>query len=294
MQKVIQIRDAVLKTLKVEVKSLTISGKQMTLAVFRQLVEEPLINVETGELKGVPWGTVNYYWGDCKPLGNYNGHLHVVWQKGDELRRSCECAPQLRERRLDFAQTGAALILAYREKPDCQRKPGKFETDKYSWPRWMSIEASKLDPNARKLIEGYPFIRPYGGNDDYVERARADHEARREKVLEDKRTNFLPDLRESDLARVLAPFDEAAAQKQHEEAIDFFSSQVAEYQAKVANLYRDRYAKDLGWPLEIEAVSPDDAARLFSDVVAAERARFELHQKNFAALETMDQLFIAV
>ena len=60
MEKVIQIRDAVLKTLKVEVKSLTISGKQMTLAVFRQLIEEPLINVETGELKGVPWGTVNY------------------------------------------------------------------------------------------------------------------------------------------------------------------------------------------------------------------------------------------
>jgi hypothetical protein len=29
-------------------------------------------------------GKVNYFWGGCEP-----NHLHIVWQRGDELRQSC-------------------------------------------------------------------------------------------------------------------------------------------------------------------------------------------------------------
>lgn len=71
---------AVIKTASVDVRVLTLDGKQVTLAVFRQLRQESLHDVD----QPVIWGTVNYFFGDCKP-----GHLHVVWQRGDELLRDC-------------------------------------------------------------------------------------------------------------------------------------------------------------------------------------------------------------
>ena len=79
------VHNANVTTAAVEVKTLTISGKQVTLAVFRQLIEEPLINDDDGTLNGVPWGTVNYHPDKC--AGDPK-HYHVVWQKGDDLRRA--------------------------------------------------------------------------------------------------------------------------------------------------------------------------------------------------------------
>lgn len=77
-------RNAEIKTAAVEVRALTISGKQVTLAVFRQLRDEPLI-AEDGTLNGVPWGTVNYHPNKCSDDVE---HWHVVWQRGSELLRS--------------------------------------------------------------------------------------------------------------------------------------------------------------------------------------------------------------
>lgn len=84
MPKQLSTQNATITTASVEVKTLTISGKQVTLAVFRQLREEPLI-AEDGTLNGVPWGVVNYHpdkCGDSLPK-----HRHIVWQCGDELLR---------------------------------------------------------------------------------------------------------------------------------------------------------------------------------------------------------------
>jgi hypothetical protein len=81
----ITTKEATIKTAAVEVKTLTISGKQVTLAVFRQLQREDLIDPVEVQLRGVPWGLVNYFWGGCREYS----HLHVVWQDGDELRRDC-------------------------------------------------------------------------------------------------------------------------------------------------------------------------------------------------------------
>jgi hypothetical protein len=80
------VQNAEIKTAAVELKTLTVSGKQVTLAVFRQLREEDLINVD-GSLNGVPWGTVNYCpngAGKCERAA----HWHVVWQSGTDLFRS--------------------------------------------------------------------------------------------------------------------------------------------------------------------------------------------------------------
>jgi hypothetical protein len=80
------VQNAEIKTAAVELKTLTVSGKQVTLAVFRQLIEAPLINHD-GSLNGVAWGTVNYCPGKTCSI-EHGKHWHVVWQEGTELRRS--------------------------------------------------------------------------------------------------------------------------------------------------------------------------------------------------------------
>lgn len=80
------VHNAEIKTAAVEIRTLTISGKQVTLAVFRQLREEPLL-AEDGTLNGVPWGTVNYH-PAAKQCDDLAEHWHVVWQKGSDLLRS--------------------------------------------------------------------------------------------------------------------------------------------------------------------------------------------------------------
>lgn len=85
-QSTILASKAQIQTATIAIRALTIGNRQMTQSVFRQLKAEPLIDEETAELRGEPWGTVNYFWNGC---GLEEKHLHVVWQKGDELRRSC-------------------------------------------------------------------------------------------------------------------------------------------------------------------------------------------------------------
>jgi hypothetical protein len=78
------VQNAQINTATVEVKTLTISGKQVTLAVFRQLLLGPLISPD-GILNGVPWGIVNYHADKC---ADDEPHQHVVWQRNNELLRS--------------------------------------------------------------------------------------------------------------------------------------------------------------------------------------------------------------
>jgi len=89
----ITTHEATVKTAAVEIKVLSLSGKQMTLAVFRQLKRERLLEWVSVELRGVPWGLVNYH-ADCVDRTYHEDfdlrpyeHLHVVWQSGDELRQ---------------------------------------------------------------------------------------------------------------------------------------------------------------------------------------------------------------
>ncbi|WP_322769513.1 hypothetical protein [Frankia sp. Cr1] len=78
---------AEISTATVEIKTLTVSGKQVTLAVFRQLYDEPLYDLVSWEPLGVPWCRVNYHPDKCADA-RVRDHEHVVWQKGDELRRA--------------------------------------------------------------------------------------------------------------------------------------------------------------------------------------------------------------
>lgn len=89
-------KEATIKTATVQIHSLAVSGRQVTLSLFRQFHQESIIDVETGLLLGVPWGRVNYRFGECSDFGQQ--HLHVVWQKGEELRRACVDPSPGRER----------------------------------------------------------------------------------------------------------------------------------------------------------------------------------------------------
>ena len=81
----IDVSHAEIKTAVVSVKTLTINARQLTLSVFRQIQEDELfvINDTTLSLAGVPWGVVQYHWGDQN-----RSDLHVLWVKNQELRRS--------------------------------------------------------------------------------------------------------------------------------------------------------------------------------------------------------------
>lgn len=87
----INVKDASVKTATVQIRSVIVSAKQMTLSVFRQVREENLVETVGGDfrLRGIPWGAVQYFWGDM-PEKCHDGEpvLHVLWQKDDELRRS--------------------------------------------------------------------------------------------------------------------------------------------------------------------------------------------------------------
>jgi hypothetical protein len=80
----IRVQEAVVRTATVEIKTLTVGGRQVTLALFRQLPYSSIIDASTLGLRGVPWGTVNYHFDKC--FEEYPIHIHVVWQEGRELR----------------------------------------------------------------------------------------------------------------------------------------------------------------------------------------------------------------
>src|SRR5262245_55035459 len=98
--KKLNAENAVIKTASVEVKTLTISGKQVTLAVFRQLPIKHIISDVSYDLLGMSWGTVNYSLPD-KPYGD---HVQVVWQEGSKLYRCW-----VTERFCDWQEIGSLI-----------------------------------------------------------------------------------------------------------------------------------------------------------------------------------------
>ncbi len=77
--------------LPLAIKTLTIDGKKMSLAFFKQIDEEDLINEETGELEGNPLGYINVHQkGVCPDCW----HRHFLWKKGVALRHGIVVRPQ--------------------------------------------------------------------------------------------------------------------------------------------------------------------------------------------------------
>src|SRR5262249_54867539 len=72
---------AIVTSATVDVQVLRIGAKQMTLAVFRQLLRDD-------DIDGPKWGTVNYHHRlfpfPCKGYPD-DEHAHLVWHKGNDL-----------------------------------------------------------------------------------------------------------------------------------------------------------------------------------------------------------------
>ncbi|MHA6762072.1 hypothetical protein [Streptacidiphilus sp. PAMC 29251] len=109
MPKQLTVHNATVATAAFEVKTFTVSGKQVTLAVFRQLKEESVLDSEEARVLGSPWGVVNYHPDKC---ADNPEHIHVVWQKGDELRRSNIGAPETAYWRIRLAGLYAEKCIA--------------------------------------------------------------------------------------------------------------------------------------------------------------------------------------
>ena len=86
----VTIREATVQTMQVEIKALKVGKKQVTMGLFRQLPLAPLIDPETVQLHGIPWGHVLYWWDGAgiARQGGAEDYLHMVWQDGDTLRRA--------------------------------------------------------------------------------------------------------------------------------------------------------------------------------------------------------------
>jgi hypothetical protein len=85
-KQVLTTNDVTIKQVEVSIKVLKIGNKQVTLAVFRQLPEEQIIDYDTGTFLGQPWGRVNYHPdSECQKMP---AHFHVVWEKEGKLYRA--------------------------------------------------------------------------------------------------------------------------------------------------------------------------------------------------------------
>lgn len=85
MAKKIQQNETTVASVAVEVKTIIIGGRQFTKGLYAQVRSECIIDYDDCTLRGIPWGYIHLHDKDC---GGIMDHLHVVWQKGDELRKA--------------------------------------------------------------------------------------------------------------------------------------------------------------------------------------------------------------
>lgn len=116
-------QNAEITTASITIKSLTVDRRQVTMALFRQLISEEIFDWDalfrygTASLRGVGWGHVRYLI-EHSP----NEAIHLVWQKGSDLRRCIVpiSAPQITD--------GALICRRGKEKPVYrQTRDGHFK-----------------------------------------------------------------------------------------------------------------------------------------------------------------------
>lgn len=82
MARAITALNSAISTVSVSVNVLMIERKQVTLAVFRQIIEEEIFDWSAMALRGVAWGYVRY----LIDVGHEEA-INLVWQRRNELRR---------------------------------------------------------------------------------------------------------------------------------------------------------------------------------------------------------------
>ncbi|WP_181383959.1 hypothetical protein [Streptomyces sp. NWU339] len=265
-------QNALITTASVEVKTLTISGKQVTLAVFRQLREEPLIS-EDGSLNGDPWGVVNYHPEKC---GNAVAHWHVVWQRGTEIFR-------------------AAVIQTPEFDPGPLRHvPQTFDddaADRYVTSHVLQWLNGRTDQQFLKVPK-YPgehvsdsvtMSSPHGFKvTGYASKAATAALAAKGEM--DQRAQSLASARE-ELSQPPTPFN-TQEQKQQQVTRTQAALEKAQQQFRVACVALENEVAEWGSHAEISTA--------LTEAVQAEAERRERHRASHATIAALPQLFIAV
>ncbi|MFF4839271.1 hypothetical protein ACFY2G_04310 [Streptomyces collinus] len=249
---------ATITTATIQIQTLTIGRKQVTLAVFRQLREEPLI-AEDGTLNGAPWGTVNYHPDKCAT--DHPKHWHIVWQRGDELLRT----------------------RVY-EKPSFDLSWATDWAPEGTQVFWPDVAGAYVEMWVREWLHGRtngtPLVQSVRSPGSYS----------------DERTLQYPGLTVGvDVSRLAIEAAEAkdalntAEERTGRDPSDWYQRalQRAQEKARATLAELDQVVDSWGTSLD-ELKSDLDAA------VAAEMARRERHRDTRAALAKLPQLFIAV
>jgi hypothetical protein len=84
-QAVLPVDEATVQERSISVKVLTIGTKQITQSLYKQLVQEPVIDDCSGELLGDVWGWVNLH-DNC--IDSKDFHIHAIWEDDGVLKKS--------------------------------------------------------------------------------------------------------------------------------------------------------------------------------------------------------------
>lgn len=126
------VREAQVTTAVVEIKTIVVGGRQMTKALFQQLLEEEIIDYAGACFVGVPWGRVNWHPDGCAKDAP---HQHIVWQKGSELRRA-KVRPYDWNRPVVWGEPERYVIAAGRLGEDgrwCPPSWARFRSDRWTF-----------------------------------------------------------------------------------------------------------------------------------------------------------------
>lgn len=78
----LDVAEASVSTATITIRAIHVGKKQMTQSVFRQLPVAPLVDEVNILLLGIPWGWVNYRWGEIPDT-----HTNFIFQVGSRLFR---------------------------------------------------------------------------------------------------------------------------------------------------------------------------------------------------------------
>lgn len=143
--------------LPLAIKTLTVNGRHMTLPFYRQIIEEDLVDEETGELRGTPLGFVHLHQKENCP---HCPHRHILWMGEQGLRSAVVVAPEDANRYAELQaeseqiqhQLNDLLGLVLVREHRTPELTGFFEG---SWSRREVViagESLSISPNACQLL----------------------------------------------------------------------------------------------------------------------------------------------
>ncbi|MEV7163129.1 hypothetical protein AB0N60_13630 [Streptomyces microflavus] len=284
MTKQLTTQNATITTAAVEVKTLTISGKQVTLAVFRQLREQPLI-AQDGTLNGEPWGFVNYHPDKCGD--DRFAHVHIVWQRGPELLRArVDRNPNFEPGGRRRYQNGQYLKVEAVE-PFRSRDTDRFLIG--SVLEWLCGEAAECplpQKDANRWKAQHDDYATFDSGHGFIVLAKASAAA-----LEAANTHTRADVALAALAKRQGerPADPGEAMRWEWQSLEGLQVE-ADTAVAEARAARDALIAEVTeWGVDLAGIR-----EAHGQLVEAEAARRERHRAARRALAELPQLFIAV